>query len=161
MNTQFLRQGQLLKFELDENVQLVIIGAKSVDLMSLADPAELANLKAKMHQAPDGRFVGVHLAGHKTRAIVEHRKTDAEGRVSVVAREEDVYLPAQVIPFRILLDEQGGQHLRIPAPNGTAVNVAFTVESLRTIDSADLGDLPGYRRATSDQNFDPNRRRVR
>lgn len=150
------RAGQNVKFELDENLQFVCLGGDNrVYLAAPEDPHEVESLKLKMAKSKDGRFVGIFYPAGRMRYFVSETKT-VDGKEVTESVEKFCPTPARVVPYRSVLVGDAGDHHPTHAVDGRVINVAFTVDCLRNLGPVLLQeDLPGYRRQTCDENWNP------
>jgi hypothetical protein len=143
------RAGQNVKFELDENLQFVVLaGDNKVYLAEPEDPHEVESLKLKMAKSQDGRFVGIFYPAGRVRYHASvTRQVDGKDVTETV--EKFCPTPARVVPYRSVLVGDAGDHHPTHAVDGRAINVAFSVDCLRNLAPVLLQeDLPGYRRET-------------
>lgn len=140
--SQSFRNGQWVKFDLNEKVQLCIVqDGNKVLLADAEDDGEVERLKNLMKPAGDGRFVGIFVAAG--------RAPDGQGGY--------VFMPACVAPQRAVLGPDGSQNLTT-LYGSMAVTVLLPADSLRHVEATlDRGDLPKHRDATSHKDWNPRR----
>jgi hypothetical protein len=149
------RQGQNVKFELDENVEFVVLGGDNrIYLAKPEDLHEVESLKGKLATAKDGRYVGIYYRAGRVRYHVTE-ETEVNGKKVGTTADRFCHCPARVVAYRAVMRDNGDHH-PTHAVDGRVIVVMFNATCLRNVAPVLLQeDLPGYRRQTAHKDWNP------
>lgn len=156
------KSGKWLRFELGQAPHLVAVAGGQVRRGALADPEDLELLLKKAKRSADGRLVGVFVKGGRLR--VPAGKELIRGADGQPAHDPPQYkdtperfvpIPDCVAPIRALLGPDGSHNLSF-LYDGQAHTLLLALDTLQNVDLVLVrDDIPSYRDATLDENFDP------
>lgn len=155
------KAGKWLRFELGPEPQIVCVHGGQVRRGTLTDKEDLELLLRRAQRSADGRLVGVFVKGGRLHSPGGKELVKAEG-----GRELDppqykdtperwFPIPHCVSPIRAVLGADGSHNLQFPF-DGQAHTLLLALDSLINVEPVAVrDDIPAYRNATLDKNFDP------